>query len=58
VFGLLTVEISCHLAQIAKDGAVGVWRAPTEAVVIGSLSILVVNFFLSFALNIFFPGGV
>jgi ABC-type transporter Mla maintaining outer membrane lipid asymmetry permease subunit MlaE len=35
-----------------------VGRAPTEAVVIGSLSILVVNFFLSFALNIFFPGGV
>ena len=31
-------------------------RAPTEAVVIGSLAILILNFFLSFALNIVFPG--
>jgi phospholipid/cholesterol/gamma-HCH transport system permease protein len=58
VFGLLIVVISCHQGLNAKEGAVGVGRAPTEAVVIGSLAILVVNFFLSFALNIFFPGGV
>jgi phospholipid/cholesterol/gamma-HCH transport system permease protein len=58
VFGVLIVVISCHQGLNAKEGAVGVGRAPTEAVVIGSLSILVVNFFLSFALNIFFPAGV
>ena len=33
-------------------------RAPTEAVVISSLAILIVNFFLTFALNMLFPGGV
>jgi ABC-type transporter Mla maintaining outer membrane lipid asymmetry permease subunit MlaE len=36
---------------------VGVGRAPTQAVVIASLVILISNFFLSFALNIFFPAG-
>jgi ABC-type transporter Mla maintaining outer membrane lipid asymmetry permease subunit MlaE len=34
-----------------------VGRAPTEAVVISSLAILVVNFVLSFGLNILFPYG-
>ena len=58
VFAILVVFISCHQGLNAKEGAVGVGRAPTEAVVIGSLAILIVNFFLSFALNIFFPGGV
>ena len=58
VFALLIAFVSCHQGLNAKEGAVGVGRAPTEAVVIGSLSILIVNFFLSFALNIVFPGGV
>ena len=58
VFGILIVFISCHQGLNAKEGAVGVGRAPTEAVVIASLAVLIVNFFLSFALNIFFPGGV
>jgi len=34
-----------------------VGRATTEAVVNGSLFILVVNFFLTMTLNIFFPAG-
>jgi phospholipid/cholesterol/gamma-HCH transport system permease protein len=50
--------VSCHQGLNAKEGAVGVGRAPTEAVVIGSLTILILNFFLTFALNIFFPGGI
>jgi phospholipid/cholesterol/gamma-HCH transport system permease protein len=58
VFGILIVFISCHQGLNAKEGAVGVGRAPTEAVVICSLSILILNFFLTFALNIIFPGGV
>jgi phospholipid/cholesterol/gamma-HCH transport system permease protein len=37
---------------------VGVGRAPTEAVVIGSLSILIINFFLSLILNAIFPAGI
>ena len=57
VFGFLIVFISCHQGLNTKEGAVGVGRAPTESVVLGSLSILIVNFFLSFALNIIFPGG-
>ena len=57
-FAVLVVFISCHQGLNAKEGAVGVGRAPTEAVVIGSLAILVVNFFLSFALNIIYPAGV
>jgi phospholipid/cholesterol/gamma-HCH transport system permease protein len=58
VFAVLVVFISCHQGLNAKEGAVGVGRAPTEAVVIGSLAILVVNFFLSFALNIVYPAGL
>ena len=57
VFAILIVFISCHEGLNTKNGAVGVGRAPTEAVVISSLAILIVNFFLSFALNIFFPAG-
>jgi phospholipid/cholesterol/gamma-HCH transport system permease protein len=54
-FGLVIVVISCHEGLKAKDGAVGVGRATTEAVVISSLAVLVVNFFLTMALNIIFP---
>ena len=58
VFAFVIVFISCHQGLNAKEGAAGVGRAPTEAVVNGSLAILIINFFLSFALNIIFPGGV
>jgi phospholipid/cholesterol/gamma-HCH transport system permease protein len=57
VFGLIIVIISCREGLNAKDGAVGVGRATTEAVVIGSLSVLIANFFLTMALNIVFPAG-
>jgi phospholipid/cholesterol/gamma-HCH transport system permease protein len=57
VFGIIIVIISCREGLNARDGAVGVGRATTEAVVIGSLAVLVVNFFLTMALNIFFPAG-
>jgi phospholipid/cholesterol/gamma-HCH transport system permease protein len=58
VFAIIIAFVSCHQGLNAKEGAVGVGRAPTEAVVIGSLAILIINFFLSFALNIIFPAGV
>ena len=57
VFGLLIVLISCREGLNAREGAVGVGRAPTEAVVSCSLFILIVNFFLSIALNYVFPYG-
>jgi phospholipid/cholesterol/gamma-HCH transport system permease protein len=57
-FAVVIAFVSCHQGLNAKEGAAGVGRAPTEAVVIGSLTILILNFFLTFALNIFFPGGI
>jgi len=57
VFAVIIVFVSCHQGLNAKDGAVGVGRAPTEAVVIGSLAILISNFFLSLLLNVIFPLG-
>jgi phospholipid/cholesterol/gamma-HCH transport system permease protein len=57
VFGILIIFISCHQGLNAREGAVGVGRATTEAVVIGSLFILIINFFLTMTLNIFFPAG-
>jgi phospholipid/cholesterol/gamma-HCH transport system permease protein len=56
-FGVVIVFVSCHQGLNAREGAVGVGRATTEAVVIGSLFILVMNFFLTMTLNIFFPAG-
>ena len=57
-FAMIIAFVSCHQGLNAKEGAVGVGRAPTEAVVIASLSILMLNFFLTFALNMIFPYGV
>ncbi len=55
VFGIIIVFLSCFEGLNAREGAVGVGRAPTEAVVRCSLAILISNFFLSFGLNIVFP---
>ena len=56
-FAVLIVFISCHKGLTAREGAVGVGRATTEAVVNGSLAVLIVNFFLTMTLNIIFPAG-
>lgn len=57
VFGILIVFVACSEGLKSPEGAVGVGRATTEAVVRGSLLILIVNFFLTMILNIFFPAG-
>jgi phospholipid/cholesterol/gamma-HCH transport system permease protein len=57
IFGIVIVFIACHQGLHTKNGAVGVGRAPTEAVVLGSLAVLILNFFLTFALNMVFPYG-
>ena len=57
-FALLIVFISCHKGLTAREGAVGVGRATTEAVVDASLAVLIFNFFLTMALNIIFPAGL
>ena len=58
VFGVIIVFVACHQGLKTTNGAAGVGRAPTEAVVIASLSILIFNFILTFALNVLFPVGV
>jgi phospholipid/cholesterol/gamma-HCH transport system permease protein len=55
IFGGIIVFVACHQGLKTSNGAAGVGRAPTEAVVISSLSILVCNFILTFALNVIFP---
>ncbi|HEY0368906.1 MAG TPA: ABC transporter permease [Chthoniobacterales bacterium] len=57
VFALLIVFISCHKGLTTREGAVGVGRATTEAVVNGSLAVLIFNFFATMALNVIFPAG-
>lgn len=57
VFGMLIVLMSCHQGMNANQGAVGVGRGTTRAMVYSSLAILIVNFFLTMALNLFFPTG-
>lgn len=56
-FALLIVFISCHKGLTAQEGAVGVGRATTQAVVDSSLAVLISNFFLTMMLNILFPAG-
>jgi len=58
VFALIVVFVGCQQGLTTRNGAVGVGRSTTEAVVISSLSILMGNFFLTMALNIIFPAGV
>jgi phospholipid/cholesterol/gamma-HCH transport system permease protein len=50
VFGLLIAVIGCWQGLKAEGGAEGVGRATTRTVVIASITILIVNFFLSKAL--------
>ncbi len=56
-FALLIVFISCHKGLTTREGAVGVGRATTEAVVNSSLAVLISNFFLTMFLNIIYPAG-
>ena len=57
VFGWLIVLISCHQGLTTTNGAVGVGKGTTAAVVQASLAILIANLFLSFLMNYVFPLG-
>lgn len=57
VFGIIITLISCHQGLIVENGAVGVGRGTTRAVVFSSLTILVSNFFLTIAMNYVSPMG-
>ena len=56
-FAIVIVFIACYKGLTAREGAVGVGQATTSAVVEASLIILVLNFFLTMALNIVYPAG-
>ena len=51
VYGGLIAIISCYKGMQCGEGAEGVGRATTEAVVYSSISILITNFFLTLFLN-------
>jgi phospholipid/cholesterol/gamma-HCH transport system permease protein len=51
IFGGFIALISCYKGMTCRDGAEGVGRATTEAVVYGCITILISNFFLTLLLN-------
>ncbi|MEM7013078.1 MAG: ABC transporter permease [Verrucomicrobiota bacterium] len=55
VFGIIIVLVACHKGMTVRSGAVDVGNHTTNSVVMGSLGILIANFFLTVLLNIFVP---
>ena len=51
IFGAITAVVSCYKGMNCGQGAEGVGRATTEAVVYASVSILISNFFLTLLLT-------
>jgi len=51
VFGGIVAIIGCYKGLSCGEGAEGVGRATTEAVVYASITILISNFFLTLTLN-------
>jgi|ERR1051325_7822160 phospholipid/cholesterol/gamma-HCH transport system permease protein len=57
VYGALISLISCYKGMSCREGAEGVGRATTEAVVYSSITVLISNFFLTMFLNNVFQQG-
>ncbi len=51
IFGGIIAMISCYKGMSCGEGAEGVGRATTEAVVYSSITLLITNFFLTLTLN-------
>jgi phospholipid/cholesterol/gamma-HCH transport system permease protein len=51
LFGGMVALVSCYKGLTCGEGAEGVGKATTEAVVAGSITILISNFFLTMFLN-------
>ncbi len=51
IYGAMIGIISCYKGMNCREGAEGVGRATTEAVVYSSITILISNFFLTLSLN-------
>lgn len=56
VFGGILATVSCYKGMNCREGAEGVGRATTNAVVASSITILMSNFFLTMFLNRLFYG--
>jgi phospholipid/cholesterol/gamma-HCH transport system permease protein len=56
VFGGILSLVGCYKGMTCGEGAEGVGRATTEAVVFSSISILIVDFFLTLPLDAWFNG--
>jgi phospholipid/cholesterol/gamma-HCH transport system permease protein len=54
-FGIFIALISCYKGFNAGEGAEGVGRATTQAVVVSSLTVLIANFFIAVLFNAVFP---
>lgn len=54
VFGFVIITVSCYKGMTTKGGAAGVGKATTNSVVICYIAILILNFFLTIALNNFY----
>lgn len=57
VFGLALSLAACYQGYYVRGGAKEVGLATTRAVVVGSVCILVLDYFLIETLNVFFPSG-
>ena len=55
-FGVVIALVSCYKGLNCSQGAQGVGRATTEAVVVSSITILITNFFLTLFLSRLFKG--
>ena len=55
IFGVIIALVSCYKGINCRQGAEGVGRATTEAVVYSSITILITNFFLTMLLNNILP---
>jgi phospholipid/cholesterol/gamma-HCH transport system permease protein len=51
VFGGIVAIVGCYKGMTCGEGAEGVGRATTEAVVYSSISILIANYFVTLALS-------
>jgi phospholipid/cholesterol/gamma-HCH transport system permease protein len=51
IYGAIIALISCYKGITCSEGAEGVGRATTEAVVYSAITILITNFFLTLVLN-------
>ncbi len=51
IFGAIIAMVSCYKGMTCGEGAEGVGRATTQAVVYSSIAILITNFFLTLLLN-------